>query len=96
MLLLLAKKLILYIASSKGKVILSKSGKKFAQIKHRSSAKQLTTNLNKYVVDYDVKGHRRKHYYGLWTLARSNGLTLKSHNDGFVSYEHTDSHFTRC
>ncbi len=98
MLLLLAKKLVLYIASFKGKVILSESGKKYAQIKHRSLAKQPQTNLNKYVVDFDVKGHRRKHYYGLWTLtlARSYGLKLKRLNDGFVSYEYTDYHFPRC
>ncbi len=53
-------------------------------------------------VNFDVRGQQRTFSLdgalldGLWTfLARSDNLILWLYN-GFVSYEHTYFHFSRC
>ncbi len=66
---------------------------------------EIKTLLNKYVGGFwcerttgDELFHRRKRFYGCWTviLTRSDGLKLKGLSGEFVYNKHTAIHFTRC
>ncbi len=58
-------------AVSSEKVILSESGEKYEQIKQRLQAK---TDLNKYVVDYHVRGKQRMDFFTGGSVIMDYGL----------------------